>query len=92
MIEDDDEHGWKAVRKGRQEKRHSNLQYSTQLLRENGIEFVAKNDGIHLIISTTPAIDFYPSTGLWIERGTNIKGRGVRKLLNYLKGKNNVSQ
>lgn len=84
---DDDEHGWKALRQARQEKRSSNQQQSTQLLRKNQIDFTAKNYGIHLIIHTTPVIDFYPSTGLWIERGTNIKRRGVRKLLNYLKEK-----
>lgn len=61
------------VRKQRQEKRNHNKEQSTNLLRQAEISFESKNSGNHLIILSTPKIDFYPSTGLWIVRGVNKK-------------------
>lgn len=61
------------VRKQRQEKRNHNKEQSTNLLRQAEISFESKNSGNHLIILSTPKIDFYPSTGLWKVRGENKK-------------------
>ena len=68
-----------AYRKDRQEKRASNRASSAQLLREAGIDFVEKNHGAHLIVQER--YDFWPGTGLWIERGTTKKQRGVKGLI-----------
>ena len=73
------------VRKQRQEKRNHNKEQSTNLLKQEEISFESKNSGNHLIILSTPKIDFYPSTGLWIVRGENKKRRGVLFLLKYIK-------
>nr|DAU57546.1 MAG TPA: hypothetical protein [Caudoviricetes sp.] len=73
------------VRKQRQEKRNHNKEQSTNLLRQAEISFESKNSGNHLIILSTPKIDFYPSTGLWKVRGENKKRRGVLSLLKFIK-------
>ena len=72
------------VRKQRQEKRNHNKEQSTNLLKQAEISFESKNSGNHLIILSTPKIDFYPSTGLWRVRGENRNRRGVKNLLKYL--------
>lgn len=76
---------FKLVRIQRQEKRSLNKEQSTNLLRQAAISFESKNSGNHLIILSTPKIDFYPSTGLWMVRGVNKKRRGVLSLLKYIK-------
>ena len=76
------------VRKQRQEKRNHNKEQSTNLLKQAEISFESKNSGNHLIILSTPKIDFYPSTGLWRVRGENKNHRGVRSLLKYLREMN----
>lgn len=76
------------VRKQRQEKRNHNKEQSTNLLKQAEISFESKNSGNHLIILSTPKIDFYPSTGLWRVRGENKNHRGVRSLLKYLRQMN----
>lgn len=76
------------VRKQRQEKRNHNKEQSTNLLRQAEISFESKNSGNHLIILSTPKIDFYPSTGLWKVRGENKNHRGVGTLLKYLRKMN----
>lgn len=76
------------VRKQRQEKRNHNKEQSTNLLKQAEISFESKNSGNHLIILSTPKIDFYPSTGLWKVRGENKNHRGVGALLKYLRKMN----
>lgn len=76
-----------------QEKRAKNRKSSTELLSENGIDFVVKNDGAHIIISIhgKPEIDFWPGTGLWIDRKEKSrKRRGVMKLIAYCRSKNTI--
>lgn len=74
------------LRKFKQEKRRSNTAYSTNMLRENGIEFAVNNGGIHLVLTKADqVIDYWPSTGLWWIRGTSNKRRGIAKLIKYMK-------
>lgn len=75
-----------AYRQERIEKKRRNLEQSTQILRDRGVSFTAKNNGVHLIIrrGTVPLADFWPSTGKWIMRTGGKKGRGVFNLLNEL--------
>ena len=66
-------------------KKKSNLEHSTQMLIDNGIEFTSKNGGVHLIIEANfKFIDFWPSTGKFIVRGGR-EGRGIRILIKEIK-------
>lgn len=82
---------FKALREYRQKKRQSNLGNSTQILKDNSIEFESKNNGVHLIVKGAgKTFDFFPSTGLFILRGINnkVKGRGVYNLMKRLGASN----
>ena len=72
-----------AMKQHGQRKRRSNLENSTDILMENQIHFESKNNGIHLIVQNE--FDFYPSTGLFKNRKTNKKGRGIFSLIKILK-------
>lgn len=77
---------FRELTKARKEKRNLNLKRSTQLLECLNIPFVKHNAGFHLVVSYGgKVVDFYPSTGLWVDReNKNIKRRGVRGLLVYI--------
>ena len=68
--------------KAKKEKKAGNLIYSTNLLKDKGIDFESKNGGVHLVVTGCKGIyDFWPSTGKWKKRGTKKYKRGVHKLL-----------
>lgn len=77
---------WRDVKKARQEKRRLNRTFSPAQLMAAGIEFEEKNDGAHLIVKKKEGgfVDFWPGTGLWIDRQSNKKGRGVEKLIFFI--------
>ena len=77
--------GWKSFNETKRQKKYQNQEQSTSILEKESIPFESKNYGTHLVTQTKPIIDFWPSTGLWIVRGKDIKKRGVRGLLRYLK-------
>lgn len=88
MMNKSNEEGeiWRDYNKARDEKRKRNKKYSTQLLDKNKICYVSHKDGDHLIIRMNlKIIDFWPATGLFIDRETKKKQRGVKNLLKYLK-------
>lgn len=69
---------WNKVKK---EKKRSNKEYSTELLKNKGVKYESRNAGVHLIIHTEDGlIDFWPSTGKFITR-KGVSGRGVKNLL-----------
>lgn len=71
--------GW---REHKQAKRASNTVQSTQALIDAGIPFESHNGGAHIVIKMGNAVyDFWPSTGLWWQRATKIKHRGVFRLI-----------
>lgn len=73
---------FREMRKMSAEKRQSNLEKSTEILRENGVLFKSFNHGYQLQINTKSGIvNFYPSTGLY--NGV-LSGRGVFNLLKEL--------
>lgn len=75
---------FKAMKEIGMAKRQSNKEKSTELLKEHGIEFESRNDGVHLMITTTKGrVNFYPSTGLY---NGALSGRGVFNLIDELKG------
>lgn len=73
---------WRAHKAAQAEKRASNRDAGAALLAAAGVPFVAKNGGAHLIVDGR--VDFWPGTGLWSNRNTPTKGRGVRNLLRHL--------
>lgn len=78
---------YEALREESAAKRASNRQSSTALLRARGIPHTVKNGGAHVIVGEPAFADFWPGTGLWIERSTGRKGRGVFRLLKALGGR-----
>ena len=70
------------LKKHTKAKKRNNLEYSTKMLEDAGIPFIKKNGGVHLIVDG--AFDFWPSTGLFINRSTQKQGRGVKNLLKAL--------
>lgn len=77
---------FKLFRKHKQDKKSDNIKKSTQLLIDEGIDFITQNFGIHLIITCWRGkVDFWPSTGRWIFRDKDFRGRGVKSLIYYIK-------
>jgi hypothetical protein len=66
-----------------EERRKTNKERSCAMLRFLGVEFEAKNEGVHLIVRHGGrVIDFWPSTGKFIEQKPGAKpGRGVFNML-----------
>lgn len=71
-----------AERQMSQDKRRRNREFSTNLLAQHGVPFVVKNEGAHLIVADR--FDFWPGTGLFTDRQSGRRDRGVRKLLRQL--------
>ncbi len=74
---------WRDIKKYSQLKKESNRISSTKHLREAGIEFDSRNDGLHLMIKHQKGIiHFWPSTGKF---NGIIEGRGVFNLIKAIK-------
>lgn len=72
---------YRELRAESQAKRARNRDLSLKLLRDRDVAFTVKNGGAHIIVNGR--IDFWPGTGLWIERG-GTRGRGVKDLLRHI--------
>jgi hypothetical protein len=60
-------------------------QQHQDLLTKYEIPFEIKNDGTHLIVEgNINFIDYWPSTGKWIDRNQTRSGFGVRTLIHYI--------
>lgn len=80
---------FKDVKEASKQKRSENRNNAPILLEKEGIPFVSKNAGAHLIISageSSNIIDFWPGTGKWIVRSSGYPGRGIFNMIKYLKG------
>ena len=57
-----------------------------QLLKNNTIIYkYATETKVHMIVEGNVGyIDFWPTTGRWIERGTKIEGFGARTLVKHI--------
>lgn len=85
-LESEDYRAWD---KAKQKKRANNREDSARILRENGIAFVTKNNGAHLIVTSNGhTFDFWPGTGLWQMRGSTHRHRGVGKLIKMISPSN----
>lgn len=66
-------------------KRASNREFSAKLLKERGYRFTTNNDGVHLMVECLDGvIDFWPGTGVWIDKAKAARGRGVQHLLAHM--------
>lgn len=54
-----------------------------RLLNENNINWVTKNDGIHIMIKEY-GIDFWPTTGKWMTKDKK-RFHGVERLIQHIK-------
>ena len=65
----------------RKNKKARNKEWSTNHLREQGIEFQSFNNGIHLKVKRpVGVIDFWPTTGKY-KRPDGSYGRGIKNML-----------
>ena len=71
-----------AVRARSRERRALNRAKSASLLRKAGVQIVERNGGAHLILEGR--WDAWPGTGLWQDRVTKTRGRGVLELLRHI--------
>lgn len=87
MTDDDDDTSamWRAHRERDQERRRERREEAPKALRAAGIRFDSRNDGAHLILSTTPIIDFWPGTAQWTIRGSFKPRYGLKQLIDYCK-------
>lgn len=82
QLDSDD---WRAYKQERQQRRYDNRKSGVEILQQHAVQFQTK-DQIHLIVKHAgKTIDFWPSTGKWIDRAAvNHHRRGVFQLLDYL--------
>lgn len=76
---------WDEYYAERRKKRQRNKEFSTNLLIEKGIPFESFKNGDHLCVKKNGyTVDYWPSTGIFIDRDSGYKARGVNPLLKYL--------
>lgn len=76
---------WRALHVAHAAKRAANREASPEILARAGVAFESKNFGAHLIIEHGGRlVDFWPGTGLWIDRESRRRARGVKHLLKHL--------
>lgn len=73
---------FKAMREDSRGRRAGNRQRGAQRLAELGIAFDSLNFDAHLLVRKR--IDYWPGTGLWVDRDLPSRGRGLRSLLDHL--------
>lgn len=73
-----------AAKKDRQERVGRNKTFAVDMLKKCGVAFKVKNGGEHVIVAGNPATDYWPGTGLFIQRATKKEGRGIYNLLKLI--------
>lgn len=60
-------------------------QQHQDLLTKYEVMFEVKNEGQHLVVEgNNNFIDYWPSTGKWVDRNQQASGFGVRSLIKYV--------
>jgi len=78
-----DEH-YGIMKKESKDRRATNREKSSNLLKKYDVNFNSCNGGSHLVITDkTRSIDFWPGTGKWVVR-KGISGRGFFRLLKIM--------
>lgn len=77
---------FRALKESRTIKKLQNLESSTAILNDKGVNYKSKNGGTHLIITKLgeDVADFWPSTGKYKFRGQGKYKRGVFNLIKDL--------
>lgn len=79
---------WREHRRTQQARRAANRENGRAILTENSVSYEEKADGSgnHLVVRHAgKAIDYWPGTGKWIDRGQKgVHRRGIRELLHYV--------
>lgn len=78
-----------ALKRESQARRARHRENAPDILRRCGVQFEARNGGVHLLIETEGRrVDFWPGTGRWIMRGDRgghaLRGFGIFALLREL--------
>lgn len=76
---------FRALNDARRDKRWANVDAAEHILKSKSIDFEVKNMGVHFIVRHNGyTVDFWPSTGKWIFRKADKKGRGIHNMLRGL--------
>lgn len=75
---------FKAYAEVRKDKKIKNIEDSLRYLRNHQVDYKILNGSNHHTL-VADVYDFWPSTGKYCKRGSNLKGRGVRSLVKHLK-------
>lgn len=81
---------FRGMQEASKERRANNREGSAELLVLAAVPFVSKNGGAHLIVDGR--IDFWPGTGLWMDRKSMKKRRGVQDLIRHVNNTKRVEQ
>ncbi len=74
---------FRALREEGKERRERNREHGPVVLQREGISYVSHNAGAHLVVESR--FDYWPGTGLFIDRITRLQHRGVRALVQRVK-------
>lgn len=74
---------WKEVKKDSADRKKKNLENGVKILMSKNIRFESFNNGYHLRVEGR--VDFWPSTGKWIDRKIAKEGRGVFQLIGHIR-------
>jgi hypothetical protein len=70
-----------GMREESRQRRKSHRDHAPSVLAMAGIPFLSKNGAAHLIVGEPPLFDFWPGTGLYANKKTGARGRGLRNLI-----------
>lgn len=76
-----------ALKEESRNRRKRYRDYAPGILTDAGVNFKIFNAGAHIIImskDSRPIIDFWPGTGLFINRKTRVRGRGIKNLIKLI--------
>lgn len=76
---------YSALKEVQRDKKIKNIESSLALLRARSIEYKVCNVGNHHTL-VAGRYDFWPSTGLWQDRKSGERGRGVLNLIKLIYG------
>jgi len=83
-MSDDIADHYAALKERSRHKRQSNRDYAPIVLQREGISYISHNGGAHLVVEHR--FDYWPGTGLFMDRVTKLQHRGVRALVQRVKG------
>lgn len=86
---------WQAFadrREAMRDKKRANIVSSLANLKNEGIVYDKKSETHYKVFGQNMVVDFWPSTGLWIDVKNDVRKRGVKNLIVYIKNSLNESK